>query len=641
MNRLLASVFMQAPSAMAVVKWPDLTFVFTNSPYQKLFRRSSGQLNGRSMREVWPDSAAYAIDEVGESGKPLTIAEYPIQVQTPDGDDRVLYFQFVFQPVAIEGETPTHLVIQATDVSEQVYARQQLEQSQDRFGAAIAAVQGTLWTNNPRGEMEGTQPGWAALTGQSYEEYQGYGWSRVVHPDDALPTIQAWNEAVRERRMFVFEHRVRAKGGRWGQFTIRAIPLFDREGTIREWVGVHTDVTQQRQAEAALRESEERFRIMADAAPTLVWTCNPDGSFKYMNPQVLAYLGMSEAQFLPSSYTDLLHPDERVSVGQAFRQAIQTLKPYTLEHRLRKQDGSYRWFLAQGAPSQYPNGELFAYVGSWIDIHEQKLSAERLEQEVADRTRELVKLNRALERSNEYLQQFAYVASHDLQEPLRKIQYFGGHVLEQYGQLLPTPAQDLLRRMQNASVRMANLIRDLLAYSKLSTQSLSAQPQNFEPVSLGEVVAEVLTDLELTIQTRNAQIDVGELPTLLADRTQMQQLLSNLMGNALKYTRPDTDPVVQIGSRLVEAHASQLPASLTQSDKPYWEIWVADNGIGFGEKYLDKLFQMFGRLHGRSQYEGSGIGLATCKRVAENHNGAITARSEPGQGATFLVYLPA
>ncbi|MDQ3013227.1 MAG: CHASE3 domain-containing protein [Acidobacteriota bacterium] len=230
-------------------------------------------------------------------------------------------------------------------------------------------------------------------------------------------------------------------------------------------------------------------------------------------------------------------------------------------------------------------------------------------------------LNQELGRSNRELQDFAYVASHDLQEPLRKIQAFGDRLKSKYGPALNDEGRDYLDRMQNSARRMHTLINDLLEYSRVATKG-----QPFTPVDLNQVASDVLGDLEVRVQQSGGRVEMGELPVMDADPLQMRQLLQNLIGNALKFYRPEQPPVVR-----VTAEGTEDGLCL---------IAVADNGIGFEEKYLDRIFTPFQRLHGRSEYEGTGMGLAVCRRIAERHGGTITAQSTPGQGTTFLVTLP-
>ncbi|GAB3047253.1 sensor histidine kinase [Spirosoma pulveris] len=246
----------------------------------------------------------------------------------------------------------------------------------------------------------------------------------------------------------------------------------------------------------------------------------------------------------------------------------------------------------------------------------------------------LAEANGLLVRSNGNLQTFAYIASHDLQEPLRKIQQFGDLLKPLYtgstGEALV-----YLERMQMAAARMSTLIRDLLDYSRISTRR-----DESAPVSLQTIVATVLNTLDWTIQQTGAQIQVGPLPTLSGDASQLGQLFQNLLSNALKFHKPGVAPLIQILSCRVLAR--DLPKGFTphRAVSVYHRIDIVDNGIGFEEKYLDRIFQVFQRLHGKSEFTGTGIGLAICEKVVTNHGGAITAVSQPGQGATFSVYLP-
>ncbi|MVM36362.1 PAS domain-containing protein, partial [Spirosoma sp. HMF4905] len=255
-------------------------------------------------------------------------------------------------------------------------------------------------------------------------------------------------------------------------------------------------------------------------------------------------------------------------------------------------------------------------------------------------TAELAQANAELNRSNQNLQQFAYVASHDLQEPLRKILSFGYLLKDQYGPQLGEGIT-YLERMQAAASRMSVLIKDLLTFSRITTQQEARTP-----VSLTQVVTTILTDLELRIQETDALVLVETLPDIQGDRSQLEQLFQNLLSNALKFRRVDESgvalpPQIHIRAQLIEA--TKLPASVkpTMVAKSYHHIEVADNGIGFDEKYLDRIFQVFQRLHGRSEFTGTGIGLAICEKIVINHGGAITACSQVGQGAIFSVYLPA
>ncbi len=241
---------------------------------------------------------------------------------------------------------------------------------------------------------------------------------------------------------------------------------------------------------------------------------------------------------------------------------------------------------------------------------------------------DLKEYNEALKRSNRELQDFAYIASHDLQEPLRKVMAFGDRLKSKFGTELGEQGNDYLNRMHNAATRMRALIDDLLAYSRVATK---AKP--FVPVELNTVIKNILSDLEVRIKESGARVEVDDLPAIEADKMQMRQLFQNLISNALKFHKVDSPPQIKI-SVVKEKGGHQYIG------RDYYCILVQDNGIGFEEKYHDKIFSPFQRLHGRTEYEGSGMGLAICKKIVERHGGRISASSEPGKGSVFKVCLP-
>jgi signal transduction histidine kinase len=265
--------------------------------------------------------------------------------------------------------------------------------------------------------------------------------------------------------------------------------------------------------------------------------------------------------------------------------------------------------------------------------HALKVTNSRLAQEAIERERittELQNLAQKLEASNRELQDFASIASHDLQEPLRKIQAFGDRLRARYWGPLGDEGRDYIRRMQDAAGRMQTLITDLLTLSRVSTK---AQP--FVEIDLAAIARDVLSDLETHIDQAGADVVLGNLPAIQADPTQIRQLLQNLIGNALKFRREGVPPRI-----VVDAVVEQPDLSDGGLGVPLLRLAIADNGIGFDEKYLDRIFTVFQRLHGRGTYEGTGVGLAVCRRIVERHGGTITAHSRPGQGSTFIVTLP-
>ncbi len=283
----------------------------------------------------------------------------------------------------------------------------------------------------------------------------------------------------------------------------------------------------------------------------------------------------------------------------------------------RAKDGSIYWVHTTIVPFMDDSGRPVQYVAVRYEMTDRKLAEEQLRI-----------YSKKLEVSNKELQDFASIAAHDLQEPLRKIQSFSDRLKLKVSDKLNEECTDYLSRIQASAERMQILINDLLSYSRVTTR---AQP--FLPISLTEVLNQVLADLEIRIEESHGQVLFDSLPVIEADATQMRQLFQNLVGNALKFKKPDATPIVRVESHTVQ-NSPFGPIT------PACEIHVIDNGIGFDEKYLDRIFTIFQRLHGRHEYEGTGIGLAVCRKIVDRHGGIITARSLPGHGSTFIITLP-
>ena len=353
------------------------------------------------------------------------------------------------------------------------------------------------------------------------------------------------------------------------------------------------------------------FDAMRDAAGKLV-------DFRYVeaSQKLLKDLGRSRETLLGRSLRETLPGIEKAGIWAVYEAVLTTGKPQRIENYYQL-DGIDGWF--EISASKLNDGLVVAYT----DITSAKQASQQLEAMIQE-----------LNRSNDNLQQFAYVAAHDLQEPLRKVQAFGDLLNDQFSHELGETALDLIRRMRLSASRMQTLVQDLLTYARLTTDL-----QPFAPVSLNNVFHTVADDMEFVITDMQAQLDTGPLPVVLGDARQLQQLFQNLLSNALKFHRPGQPPVIRLSSRM--ATPAELPATLHNRDSARFAVVeITDEGIGFEEQYLDRIFTIFQRLHGQNQFAGTGIGLAICKKVADSHGGCITARSQPGQGATFTVWLP-
>jgi len=354
----------------------------------------------------------------------------------------------------------------------------------------------------------------------------------------------------------------------------------------------------------AARAAREILETMADA----LFVLDVEGCIRVVNGAVRGLLGYDAADLLGRSIDTLEVMSGDATISRTLRELSRRGAIRDQHRMLRHNDGHS----IDVSISISPVSEVNVQEGAVViarDIRERMRAEEELHSAM-----------RRLEASNRELEDFAYVASHDLQEPLRKIQAFGDRLKAKHAAALDPQARDYIERMQAAAKRMQILINDLLSFSRVTTK---AQP--FVPVDLGVVAHEVAHDLELRAHDAGGEIVIGALPSIEADPLQMRQLLQNLASNALKFHRQGVPPRVEISGEAVDGRA---------------QIVVADNGIGFEEKYADRIFTMFERLHGRGTYEGTGIGLAICRKIAERHGGEIAARSTPGQGSTFIVTLP-
>jgi len=364
-----------------------------------------------------------------------------------------------------------------------------------------------------------------------------------------------------------------------------------------------------------LRDSERHFQSWFEDAPIACHEVDRDGIVLCVNQAECELFGFRPEEMIGQPIWDFMAAEDREKTKAGLLQRIADEQPLVpLEREYKRRDGSSVVMELHQKRIRDAAGRATGLRTFLLDITQRKCAEQTLHEQ-ADK----------LARSNAELEQFAYVASHDLQEPLRKIQAFGDRLKGKYESTLGPEGIDYLTRMQNAAARMQILIQDLLSLSRVASH---AKP--FAAVDLGDVAAVVISDLEVRITERNGRVEASGLPVVFGDRGQLAQLLQNLIGNGLKFQKPGENPLVKVSSEAVT-----LPDGAAG-----WRITVEDNGIGFDEKYRDRIFQIFQRLHGRNEYEGTGIGLAICRKIVERHGGVIAAHSSPGAGAKFVITLP-
>ena len=459
----------------------------------------------------------------------------------------------------------------------------------------------------------------------------------VLPGEQAEAHLRCVRHALETREVVEFEYSQEI-AGREVWFAGTVSPMYE-DSVI--WVA--RDITERKKTEQALKDSEMKYRALVEQLPALIYVEAVDEGesewdFLYISPQHEELLGYSTEEWTTSNrfWESLIHPDDRERIVAEDRRTDETGEPFRVEYRYIARDGSIVWVRDDAVLVRDEDGTPLFWQGVMFDITERKQAEERmrrlneeLEERVAERTAQLEAYAERLAASNRELEDFAHVASHDLQEPLRKVLAFGERLKTKYAGVLDERGLDYLNRMEAATVRMQGLIEDLLSLSRVTTR---ANP--FEPVDLGEVVREVLADLEARVDETGGRVEVGDLPTVEADRSQIRQLLQNLIGNALKFHKEAEPPVVKVYGRF------EGPGSAAGA-RAMCRLVVEDKGIGFDERYLGRIFAPFERLHGRAAYDGTGMGLAICRKVVERHGGEITAKSVPGEGSTFVVTLPA
>jgi two-component system CheB/CheR fusion protein len=520
------------------------------------------------------------------------------------------------------------------DLEHKVQERtRELTISEERFRLVSKATNDTIWDWN----LTNSKVWWSDTFYSSYG-YDPVGtdersfWIENIHPEDKDRVLKSISKAINTKQnQWTEGYRLRRADGTFAYVLDRGYLLLDEYSTPYRMLGSMMDVTDLRQAEEQVIANKEEKLFLAEAMPLILWTSEADGRINFVNEQFITYTGKTLEVLQHDQWESIIHPDDINTLRSRWHHAVKDKLDFSIEMRIRRQDGQYHWFLHRTRVQRDMEGRSSVLVGTSTDIHEQKMAAEIMEQRVEERTLALKHANEDLESSNAELQQYAFVASHDLKEPLRKIHMFGNMLKDRYQDTMEDKARDYLSRIIGSSARMASLIDDLLRFSRLSQVSF------FEQADLKVIINEILSDLEVLIQEKNARVTVSPMPVIEAVPGQLRQVFQNLLSNAFKFSRKDIQPVINITATRLKEKKFDSPQ---ETDGPFVCISITDNGIGFDEKYLDKIFVLFQRLHTKDKYEGTGIGLAVTRKIIDKHNGLITAHSREKEGATFSIILP-
>ncbi|WP_461140501.1 PAS domain-containing sensor histidine kinase [Spirosoma pomorum] len=635
------TVVEQAPVAMLVFRGENMVFETVNPTMLSVLGKTT-DIIGKPLLEGIPEIKGQPIvdvlHQVYHTGQPYYGWEVPVTL-TRNGQKEECFFNVACTPIR-ERDSITGIIEVATDVTQQVVARRALEKSEQRFRTLVAEapfaigvyVTENIIIDNANSVLLKMWSKDASVIGKTIEEgvpeVKGQPFPQLLK--DVYRTGIPY-EAMEQRADLLDGDELKPY---WFNFTYK--PLKDASGNVYAILHMAVDVTTQVVARQQLKQAQESLATAIDVAGLGTWQIYPMIGDVTFSDRVKEWTGYGPDELM--TLEDALDcVPQKESVIRAIEGALQTGDgQLAVEYRLiNRKTGQERIISSKGQAFFDESGVPQVVVGASFDVTLQRMNEQELSRLVTLRTHELELANHDLQRSNDNLQQFAYVASHDLQEPLRKIQSFSSLLQEQYAQEIDDRGRDILSRVQQAGERMSTLIRDLLNYSRISTRQ-----QVFEPVSLQKILDDVLDLLDLRIQQTGAVINASNLPTVRGDESQLRQLFQNLLSNALKFSLPDRPPVINVTTVIVKADKVPNPSGRISQAAKFTKIDVSDNGIGFEQKYADRIFQVFQRLHSHSQYAGTGVGLAICQRVAENHGGTITATSQLGQGTTFSVYLP-
>lgn len=622
----LKNLFEQAPVAICIFRGPKHTLTLANEQMLMLWGKHADQVLHKPIFEAMPDAAGQGfeqmLDSVYHTGERFIGYELPIELLR-NGQMETVYVKFVYEAMYEEDGTISGVMAMATDITEHVMARKKIEESEAKLRMAIESTRLGTWEYNPiTGDLQ-----W------SRECRQIYGvpdevvidfvlFSKHVYTSDLNRVLEAVENAMNasgDGNYDISYRIIRFNDGSVRWIHARGKVYFLPDGRAERFIGTVIDITAQKHYEEALQASEERTRLAIEAADlgTYEWDITKDEAI--FSDRVYEIFGYKEKSNI--SYKNILqsiHPDDDAIRRKAIADAMVN---GNMEYEVRVQwpDKTIHWIKNTGVVLFDENRNPLRMYGAVMNITEQKLHSEELERKVTERTHELKETITDLARSNNDLEQFAYVASHDLKEPIRMVSAYTSLLRERYKDEFPEEAKEYMDFILDGTNRMQHLVRDLLQYSRIGSTN-----SHFSKVSCNEVMSNVKLNLKELIVQSDAMIEQDELPVVKGIETQLVQLFQNLVENAIKFKGKDK-PRIKISAA----------DEITQ-----WHFSISDNGIGIPPEYFNKIFAIFQRLHTRNEYEGTGIGLSVCKKIVELHGGKLWVESEPGAGSNFQFTLP-
>jgi len=627
---------LQTPSAMSVFRGPEFVVEIANERMLELWGKKNIEVQNKPIFEALPEAKGQGLETILENvyktGEKFEAHERLVKLPR-EGKIEDVYINFVYEALKEPDETISGIVAVANDVTAQVDARKKLEDAEQRARLAAEIAEIVTWELNVTSQDLIYSENLPGLFGhKKNKKLTRPDILHQIHPDDISILEKAYKVALRTS-IYKYEARIIKPDNSTAWIKAHGKIFFDDDGEPIKMIGTIIDITDEKNSQQILMKSEEKFRLLADSMPQFIWTGDQIGNLNYFNRSVYTFSGLSEEEINKDGWLQIVHPDDRELNIAKWMVAIKTGNDFLLEHRFRRYDGEYRWQLSRAIAQKDEEGNIQMWVGTSTDIHDQKNFTNKLEKEVYERTEQLELKNKDLINMNIELQSFAYISSHDLQEPLRKIQTFASRLDDLDDGSISAKAKTYLNRIEVSAKRMQTLIQDLLAYSRTNSAD-----RVFVKTNLDEIAEEIQSDFSERIEETNAVLNFDPLGEATVIPFQFRQLLHNLIGNSLKFSKKGEVPYIEVKAHRIIG--KEIKMHVTYPEKMYYHLTISDNGIGFDDEYKERIFEVFQRLNTESEFSGTGIGLAIVKKIVDNHKGIITAHSEKGKGATFEIYLP-
>lgn len=637
-EKQFSDMVMQSPVAMIITKGKDHIIEIANKAMlETISTQDADEVIGKKLPEVFPETETRkypaSLDKIFSEGNSHNESEALVLIQSGEITQKK-YIDFDYSPV-YDGDNKIYgILVTASDVTERVEARQKIEDAELRLRLAIdAAEMGTFNWDLKTQKFE--------FSNRLAQIFGFKDRSSLTHPD-LIKTLHPDDKSIRDRAVKEsfdkgsLNYQVRLI---WPDRTIHWVSVYgkivfnSRNEPIKMY-GTATDITEQKLAQKNMEDSEERLLLAIESARLGTWQLVPEKSELIISDRTRELFGLlTNTPFTLDMAINAMHKKDQERVRRSISNSVSPGQSslYDEEYTIIGiDDGIERIVRATGKAFFDQEGKVSQLTGTIFDMTEQRMTINELEKRVEQRTSELKHTNEELVRINQELEQFAYVSSHDLQEPLRKIQTFSDILLKKIQ--TGTDPQVYLEKINTSAKRMSILINDLLNYSRLNKAD-----EKFIATDLNRVLDNVINDFEVLIKQTNAVVNTSMLPIIPGIPIQINQLFYNLLSNSLKFS--STEPVINISAKEIIINEMDQNSGLPGTRR-YVQIIFEDNGIGFEPGYASQIFVIFQRLNDRKNYSGTGIGLAVCKKIVENHGGTITASGKPNIGARFLITLP-